>query len=163
MKRGILLLLAIFLFIGGTVSAKDNSKSPKVLKFDLMVGVSGSFQGTTNSIRGISGGGLPWILSKGEGKLSADGKIKVEVEGLIIPGGLTPVPNPVPFFKAIVSCLSIDEGGNALIINVETGLFPASELGDSKIKDTVELPNPCIAPIIFVTAPSGVWFAATGF
>jgi hypothetical protein len=27
----------------------------------------------------------------------------------------------------------------------------------------VDLPSPCIAPIVFVTSPNGAWFAATGF
>ena len=31
------------------------------------------------------------------------------------------------------------------------------------ISDTIVLPQPCIAPIVFVTSPGGAWFAATGF
>jgi hypothetical protein len=64
---------------------------------------------------------------------------------------------------AIVSCLSKDAGGNAITANVQTGLFPADTAGNSEIEDTVSLPEPCIAPIVFVTSPGGAWFAATGF
>jgi hypothetical protein len=58
--------------------------------------------------------------------------------------------------------LSKDAAGNATMPTVQTGLFPASMAGDSQIEDTVSLPDPCIAPIVFVTSPSGAWFAATG-
>jgi len=36
--------------------------------------------------------------------------------------------------------------------------------GDSTINAQVSLPQPCIAPIVFVTGPTGtdVWFAVTG-
>jgi hypothetical protein len=43
-----------------------------------------------------------------------------------------------------------------------TDLFPASPAGDSHIRDTVALPSPCVAPIVFVTSPTGAWFSATG-
>jgi len=74
MKKGIFLLLAIFLFSGGMVSARDKDDDDElelleVLEFDTMVGVSGPFQGTTNPIRGISGGGLPWVPRSGEGRV----------------------------------------------------------------------------------------------
>jgi hypothetical protein len=38
--------------------------------------------------------------------------------------------------------------------------------GDATIKATVDLPDPCVAPIVFVTSGTGSapgsWFAATG-
>jgi hypothetical protein len=43
-----------------------------------------------------------------------------------------------------------------------TDPFPASSTGDSKIEATLDLPEPCIAPIVFVTSPGAAWFAATG-
>lgn len=37
-------------------------------------------------------------------------------------------------------------------------------IGDSSIRATVNLPNPCVAPIIMVLAGSeDKWFAVTGF
>ena len=78
--------------------------------------------------------------------------------------------NPVPNFKAIVSCMSKDATtGAANTVNVSTDVFPADTAGNSMISDTVDLPQPCIAPIVFVTSPAttsvptGAWFAATGF
>jgi hypothetical protein len=50
------------------------------------------------------------------------------------------------------------------VVNVSTGDFKADKARDSTINARVSLPRPCIAPIVFVTGPTGtdVWFAATG-
>ena len=42
----------------------------KVLEFDTMVGVPRPFTGAVNPIRGVPGGGLPWVISFGKGELS---------------------------------------------------------------------------------------------
>jgi hypothetical protein len=64
---------------------------------------------------------------------------------------------------AIVSCQTIGAGGTATITNVSTGQFPASTAGNADINASVKLPQPCIAPIVFVFgAPNVGWFAATG-
>jgi hypothetical protein len=34
--------------------------------------------------------------------------------------------------------------------------------GDAEIEDTVTLPSPCFAPIVFVTSTGNAWFAVTG-
>ena len=137
-----------------------------VLKFDTMFGVDGPFVGTTNPVRDVPGGGLPWQIERGRGELRADGEVRVNVDGLVLLEG-APVPealqgtNPVPAFRAIVSCLTIVNGAVATS-NVSTEPFPASPEGDAKIKATVALADPCLAPIVFVTSPTGQWFAATG-
>jgi hypothetical protein len=42
--------------------------------------------------------------------------------------------------------------------------FPATPTGDSVIHADIELPNPCVAPIVMVLAGSeNKWFAVTGF
>ena len=139
----------------------------RVIRADTMVGVDGPFVGTANPIRGINGGGFPWVLDEGKVELDRDGKLKVEVEGLIIPAVDGFGNNPVPFFRAIVSCLSVDAGGNVVTANVMTTndaeVMEGDPLnGDAKIEENVELPTPCVAPIVFVTSPDGSWFSATG-
>ena len=58
---------------------------------------------------------------------------------------------------------TIGAGGTATITNVSTGQFPASTAGNADINARVKLPQPCIAPIVFVFgAPNGCWFAVTG-
>ena len=145
-----------------TASSQDDS----VVKFEVMVGVTGPYVGTANPIRGVPGGGLPWEIDEAQGKLGANGRLKIDVEGLVL-ARRDPVPanlqgtNPIPNFKAIVSCQTVT-GGAATVTNVETGLVPASADGDARFNTFVALPSPCIAPIIFVTSPAGAWFAATG-
>lgn len=155
----IMVLVLSTFFAAGSVSRAKADES-KVLEFNTMVPVSGPYVGAANPIRGIPGGGLPWVIEFGKGKLSPDGTIDIMVKGLVLESNGT---NPSPQFKAIVSCMSIDAGGNANTVNVETGLFPADTEGNAHIQDIVALPQPCIAPIIFVTNPGGRWFAVTGF
>jgi hypothetical protein len=137
------------------------------LKFDTMAPVTGPYVGTANPIRTVPGGGFPWMIRAGTGSLKSDGHLLVHVRGLVLADQL-PVPvalqgtNPIPHFRAIVSCQSISAGGAAIVSNVSTGQFPASAAGNSDINATVSLPRPCIAPIVFVTSPGGAWFAATG-
>jgi hypothetical protein len=130
-----------------------------VLKADTMVGVTGPYVGTTNPIRGVNGGGLPWAISQAKAVLTADGRLDVKVEGLVL---VATGANPVTTFRAILSCQTIDGTGAATVTNVSTDPFPASTAGNSKIASTLDLPEPCIAPIVFVTSPGGAWFAATG-
>lgn len=135
-----------------------------VLKFDTMAPVTGQFVGSGQPIRGVPGGGFPWMITGATGLLQSDGHVLVHVRGLVL-ADRAPVPpqlqgtNPVPDFKVIVSCL---DPSTAQPSNVSTGPFPASGDGDSTIDATVSLPPPCVAPIVFVTSPGGAWFAATG-
>ena len=166
------LVAVLFVAFAPTATAKDFT----ILEFNTMVGVPRPYTGATNAIRGVPGGGLPWVIGSGEGELKANGKLEIRVTGLVLdPSDPTVIAsgragtNPIPNFKAIVSCLSKDASGNATTVNVSTGLFPASTTGNASIEATVALPKPCIAPIVFVTsppstsAPIGAWFASTGF
>jgi hypothetical protein len=157
--------LAVCLLLTATVAAGgqsgSGSGSDKILEFDTMVGVSVPFTGGTNPIRAINGGGVPWVISTGKGELRADGRLEIEVRGLVIPN--RDPGNPQANFRAIVSCLTTDSAGNAAISNTVTEAFPATPDGDSDIETVVNLARPCIAPIVFVTNAAGTsWFAATG-
>ena len=151
------------------VSSSSAGADPgTILKFNVMTPVTGPYTGTSNPIRMVPGGGLPWIITSGKGSLSRDGRLEVRVRGLVL-ADQAPVPanlqgiNPIPDFKAIVSCQTIGAGGTATITNVSTGQFPASAAGNADINARVKLPQPCIAPIVFVFgAPNVGWFAATG-
>ena len=161
-------------FLAGSVS-RANADESKLLQFNTMIGVPRPYTGGTNAIRGVPGGGLPWVIEFASGKVSPDGEVNVLVKGLVldpndpavIASGRAGI-NPIPNFKVIVSCLSKDANGNPTTLNVSTGLFPADAEGNAHIQDTVSLPEPCIAPIVFVTSPAsptnatGSWFASTG-
>jgi len=138
----------------------------KVSDAKVLGPVSEPYTGSTNAIRGLAGGGLPWEIGDATADLRADGRLHVDVEGLVL-ARRAPVratlqgTNPIPQFKAIVSCLTTSSGA-ATTSNVSTPLVAASPTGDAEIDATVDLPSPCFAPIVFVTSPGGAWFAVSG-
>jgi hypothetical protein len=162
MKRlGLLLSLVGVIGLGVAFAASAGGNSAKVLKFERMAPVVAPFTGSTNAIRGINGGGVPWSIESGTGFLRADGRLHIEVDGLIIPAR---GDNPLSAFRGVVNCLTPDAPMNG--VNLVTDPFPATLTGDSTIDAMVDLPDMCVAPIVFVTngtgSPPGAWFATTG-
>lgn len=159
----VVLLLAVLIVVPAVGSTAK--RHGDVLEFDVMAPVTEPYTGPTNAIREVPGGGLPWEIDAARGELREDGRLKVRVEGLVL-ARRAPVPvelqgtNPITSFKAIVSCLTTS-GVAPVTTNVSTGLFPATAAGDAKIETVVELPSPCLAPIVFVTSPDGAWFSVT--
>jgi hypothetical protein len=140
------------------------AEAKNVLQFETMYGVEGKFLNT--SVRGVKGDDLPWEFSSIKGSLSDDGTLTISVKGLVIPS-TEAVPetvrgiNPDANFRGVVSCLT-EAKGTILIRNVMTANVPASREGDAEISEKVELPRPCIAPVVFVTGTEGDWFSVTG-
>lgn len=167
LTRMMVLLLSAVLLTGPAFPAAAHET--KLLEFDTLAGVPRPYTGSVNAIRGVAGGGLPWVVGSASGELKANGELELHVFGLVIdPNDAAAMArgvagkNPSPAFKAVVSCLSKDAAGNPLTVNVATDAFPASAAGDAEIEALVSLPHPCLAPIMFVTSPAGAWFAATG-
>lgn len=170
MKRFSLAAVSMMLFLStffGASVSNAVAKGPKVLKFNSMVGVPAGLTSTQSQapLRGINGGGLPWMIGEAEGELRANGHLEISVQGLVLAAGANAGSNPVGTFRATVSCVD----SNGAFVNVQTDPFPAttgpasSGGGNAEIETDVALPQPCIAPIIFVTNANGAWFAATGF
>jgi hypothetical protein len=157
-KKIVLAGVALVVGLVLMASAAGSAGPALVLKADTLAGVSGPYLGSANPIRGVNGGGIAWDIAKGKAALTADGALEVKVEGLVL---ATTGTNPVTSFRAIVSCQAIVDGA-AAVVNVSTAAFPATTTGDSRIAETVSLPSPCFAPIVFVTSPGGSWFAVTG-
>jgi hypothetical protein len=159
-KSGWVVLVAAL----GLASVAVADDGEQILEFGTMVGVPVAFTGAKAPIRGINGGGLPWVVRDGaKGELKADGSLEVEVRGLVLADDPAVPPavrltNPIPNFRAIVSCYGTD----GMAHNIMTGLFPADPQGRSKIEAKVQLPSSCIAPLVFVTSPGGAWFATIG-
>jgi hypothetical protein len=159
----VVVISLIGLAFSGSLTPAQAS-SPTIYEFNTMVGIPQAFTGTQAPIRGINGGGLPWMLTSAKGELKADGSLELSVTGLVLAAGANAGSNPIANFRVIVSCLQSD----ATVANVSSGLFPAttgpatSGGGNAKIETTLSLPQPCIAPLVFVTSPGGAWFATTG-
>jgi hypothetical protein len=157
----ILLVLLVGLLAQATIASAGTSN---ILKAETMVGVPQAFTGTQAPLRGLNGGGIPWMLSDAKVVLTSDGHLTVKVEGLVLAAGASAGTNPISSFRAIVSCLQSD----TTVLNVSTDPFPATTGaasaggGNAKFEGDVTLPDPCIAPIVFVTSTGSAWFASTG-
>ena len=164
--------LAIFL-LGGSMVAQDQDQDQDedaatiktILSFGTMIGDPGT--GTPaaqakNVIRGYAGPASPWLISSAQGSLKSNGELTVTVRGLVLPDGT----NPVPFFRAALSCQNPADSTKGELHFTKT--FPADAKGNSNIAGTISLPTHCIAPIILVTSAAvpgnsaGFWFAVMG-
>jgi len=110
---------------------------------------------------GVIGGGAPWVIAKGDARLFADGRLQVQVKGLVLDPTL-PIgaagTNPFPTGRAIVSC---SNGASV----VTTDLVPYSSDGNAEVNTRVELPSPCLGALVFFageTAGGARWFAVSG-
>ena len=157
MRKRLVGAAAALLLVCGSVSAQSDKV---VLDFRSMAPVSGPFVGAANPIRGLGGGGIPWLIDEGRGELRQDGRLDIRVRGLVL---ATTRANPVAAFRGVVSCQVIAADGTPGILNVSTADFPATPAGDADIEAMLELPAQCFAPIVFVTNTVGRWFAVTGY
>lgn len=165
MKRGIIASVAAgagIAVLGLTFAGAVGAGSGTMLEYNVMVGIPSAYTGTQDPIRGINGGGVPWVIASGKGELSSAGHLEIKVTGLVLASSGS---NPISSFRAIVSCQDATGG----VTNVTTAAFPATTGlataggGDARFEGDLSLPHPCIAPIVFVTSPGGAWFASTGF
>lgn len=148
-----------------------NPSSRMLLEGSRFAPVSGIFLGSANALRGIPGGGLPWVIAEGRFQLRANGEFEVEVQGLVIdPSNGTAQQkgvagiNPLPFFFATLSCTD----NTGATTNLNTASVSATTTGNATIDQTIPLPTSCFAPMVFVRgsatgAASGPWFAVSGF
>jgi hypothetical protein len=158
MKRAIVILAILAVGSIGLASTAGSAGTAMILKADTMAGVIAPYTGSTNPIRGVNGGGVPWQIAEAKVVLAADGRLEIKVEGLVL---VSTGANPVATFRGVVSCQSI-QAGAAVVSNVMTDPVPASTTGNAKIEATLDLPEPCFAPIVFITSGGGAWFAVTG-
>jgi hypothetical protein len=141
----------------GVAIAKSHNDG-NVLRADTLFPVADPFKGNpAAAIRGVTGAGAPWVIGESEVRLRADGRLKVEFEGLVL---ATTGVNPALLMRAVVSCATADP---AAPMNVSSAPFDVTAAGDGELDTTIMLPSPCVAPIIFVVNNgSGSWFAVTG-
>ena len=132
-----------------------------ILEFDTMIGVDRLFRAVfSNPIRGIDGGELPWVLDGARVELRDNGKLEVQVSGLVIPQADAPPTcngaacNPAPFFRAVVEGVEgiVDvEAENITTDNGAEVMIGDPKDGNAEIEAMLDLPDPCLAPIVFVT------------
>src|SRR5437867_2560564 len=153
----VVVLVGLAVVVGALALGQASSSSPKKIFESAIVGVPEGMTGAAGAIRGVNGAGAPWVVSEGQTRLDADGRLRVEVEGLVLAGSFT---NPVANIRASLTC----EGTNVV---ATTGAVPLSVPdGDAKIDEMISLPASCVGPIVLVrisgAAGPGSWLAATG-
>lgn len=107
-------------------------------------------QPTDPTFHAVAPGGAPWVLKRGEVRLTRDGKLDLRVEGLVIPALGT--PGPVTTISASLYC-----GADANTMAADTTQqAPLSRQGDARIHDpSFGVPSTCLAPVILVH-PNGL-------
>jgi threonine dehydratase len=94
-------------------------------------------------VAGVASGGAPWKVSKGEVSVSTNGRIEVEVKGLLIATG-TAVNTVGPVTMVMTSLVCGD------VVAASTKAVALTTTGNAEIQDTIQVPSPCIAPAVLV-------------
>ena len=177
MRRLAIVAIASLALVGASfavVQAAASVEAKVIISFQTMYGVDGPFvakgpQARSIRVRGVVGDDLPWeITQPTEGVLETNGHLTISVRGLVFKDDPSVPPelrgkNDEEKFRGLVSCLT-EEGDRVVTKNVITQGFRATEEGNSFIDAQLELPNPCVAPIVMVLAGSeDKWFSMTGF
>ena len=169
MRKALLLLLGVAILAALAVPALGlgGGDGRKVLNANTLAPVIEPYTGTANPIRGVNGGGLPWELKSGSAQSpcrrpAARPDPRPRARSSRARSGESPGNDPFAQLRAVVSCLTTTNG-LATTDNISTGLTRyVTPRGDGHLDTSVALPSPCFAPIVFVTAPTGAWFAITG-
>ena len=130
-----------------------------VLRFDTMFPVVAPFTGATDPVHVVPGAGAPWSIDGAQGRLRATETLTSGWRD----SSWSAVARTQQPIQAIVTCDTVINGA-VTTINVSTGHFPADTAGNSRIRETIALPDPCLSPTVFVGPVGGVprWFAVTG-
>ena len=88
---------------------------------------------------GVPAAGAPWVTDPGDIRVDDDGDLRADIHGLVIPPANE---NPVDFIGASLVC-------NGMIVDT-TAPFPFSDDGDAEIRETVTVPDNCLAPAVLL-------------
>jgi hypothetical protein len=99
-------------------------------------------------INGVSPGGAPWIIDRGEVRVRESGRMDVRIEGLQIPGaGTAPDANPVASIVAVLYCDGMQVA--------DSGPHPMSVPGgDARFRVSLNVPDDCDMASVLIS-PNG--------
>ncbi len=148
--RLILSLAALAALLLGSVAA-TTAGGAKVLDARMAGIPSGA-----PTLHGLTGGGVAWSIEEGRTMLFSDGRLHVEVEGLVVAASGV---NPIATGRAVLTCSSVAAARSPIV--------PFSPAGDAEVNTILELPSTCLAPAVFFVGITGTgaerWFAVTGW
>ena len=112
------------------------------------------------TVVGVNGAGAAWTTDDSRAKLFADGRLLLDVEGLVFASGANAGRNTQPTGRVTVVC---NGNANPATDRVNTDPIPFSVPdGDAHFNAKLNLPSPCFAPVVFFTSAGGNWFAVSG-
>lgn len=114
---------------------------------------------TRNDVRGVQPGGQPWVITKLKARISDDGGIKVQGEGLLLSGGNGIGTNGGASVFATLFC---GPAAAATAHSSNPAGVPLEANGDFRIEDVLNPvpPVPCTSPVLLIRNVAGRWFAA---
>ena len=134
--------IAAALVIAATTAGPAMASGHSIIREDLQ----GTFPLTdpvnpSPVIAGVSPGGAPWVVAEGsQVRVREDGRVTVEVKGLVIPGR---VPgNPIQRMAASLVC-------DDMVID-STQPFAVSPEGNGGITDRISATDDCDDPVVLV-------------
>jgi hypothetical protein len=142
-----------------------------LVRFDGGIGVDpvagiASNAPAPNVVRGIPPGGFPWVIKRLRADVKADGRVHVDVRGLLLSGGNVIGTNGGQRVLAMLFCGTPGAGGSlgsATAHSSEPAGVPLTANGDVEIDDvlTPTPPSPCDSPALLIATPgTHHWFAA---
>lgn len=146
--------------VATTALAKDSTR----IKADGFAGVPANLTGPAGNLAGFNGGGLPWGIGEAEVQVRRSGKVEVEFQDLVFTAGPNTGRNTVASMRVGVSCLSLATAARTTALSdafpvTVAATAPDGIGGDADAETRIELPAECAAPIVFITSPTGAWFA----
>lgn len=147
-------VLGLTTLVAPAASASDGSSGHHrsghtILRADL----EGSMPDGPVLAMNVHPGGAPWVIDEGMARVRQDGRVRVRVEGLVIPGVGT----------ATVTSISASVVCNGMVVGT-TMTAPLDKEGDARLDGMVWLPKHCHMPMVLVNPNGrvGTYIAATG-
>ncbi len=118
-------------------------------------------------IGGVNACGKIWSLGSGMATLQSDGKLHVELHGLVLNDASVGKHNGSPDGVDAVAIAVVCGGGTSAAVAGQAEPVPLSQKGDADIDAQISMPAHCFAPVILAReryeGKIGGWLAATGF
>lgn len=114
---------------------------------------------TDPALMGAAAGGVPWVLKPSQATVRSDGRMRVDIRGLLIPSGqFAGTTGPVMTVSASLYC-----GGISTPVGTSDAV-PLSSRGNARIETTVTLPAKCQIPAVLIhpNGALGSYIASSG-
>lgn len=100
-------------------------------------------------IGGVASGGAPWVVRQGSASVGSNGRLEVNVSGLLLGPGAPPnlvgTVGPVQMVAASLVC----GGSGGMVVGSSAAVF-LNASGKANIEDSVSVPAACVAPVVLI-------------